>query len=850
MSELPLDELARASLLLVASDFDGTVAPLAARPELAVADPQALAALTALAQLPQTHVAIVSGRPLAELERLAADPAFLRCGSHGAERGRHRGAASLDAAARERLAQAGEAARRSAARLEGAFVEEKPVGIAFHYRASDATAAATVVAELRAELAGLAGGRLIDGAAVLECTFGDSDKGRALRELRQRVGATAILFLGDDATDDDAFAALLPGDVGVGVGERARGPSHRVADIAAVAKLLAELAKRRAAFLAEQAALFPPIERHVLLSDQRAFALVAPSGRISWACLPRLDGSALFAELLGGPERGYFEVRPAGDAPPPTQRYLPDTLLLETQWPTFRVIDYLDASGGRAFQRAGRSDLLRVIEGSGRVRIAFAPAVSFGRAPTRLVAADEGLVIEGVRESCVLRAPGIRFDVRSAGRHDVAVAEFELGREPVVLELRYGTRALVAAPDSEPRRRERTAAHWSAWAATLSLPTIAREPVLRSALTLRALTYGPNGAIAAAATTSLPEQLGGVRNWDYRLCWPRDAAHAAAALVQLGATGPALKLLDWLLGLFDAMAAGGVLAPVYTVSGGNVAAEGELPELSGYRGSKPVRLGNLASEQLQLDVYGPIVELLALLAARGAPLSFDHWRMTEAIAETVRLHWREPDHGIWEVRGPLRHHVHTKATCWQAIDRACRVASYLGRECEEWQQLRTEIAVDLLAHGPRAGDGSFGAAYGGEEADAAALWVGLTGLLPPDDARFVATVERVERELLERGGAAGGGAVVRRYRVDDGLPGIEGGFNFCTTWLVRAWLLQGRVAEAAQLFEEFCALAGPQGLLAEEHDVARHVALGNFPQAYSHAGLIECAVALDAARRR
>jgi trehalose-phosphatase len=837
-----LEEIVHAPLLLVAVDFDGTIAPIAPHPDQAAAHPAALAALTALARLPQTRVAIVSGRPLLELERLVPAADVDRVGCHGAEVAGDR-ALVLPEERRLSLAKAQELGSAAAARLAGSHVEVKPAGVTFHWRGCDPAAAAPLVEQLRGELARLPGVRVLDGKAIVEAIVAGTDKGRALERLRHRAGATHVLYLGDDVTDDDAFKTLRGGDLGVAVGDGERATRHRVEDTIAASVLLAQVRSRRADWLARAERLFPPIERHVLLSDQRALALLDPRGRISWACLPRLDSSALFAELVGGPDRGYFEVRPADDSEPTAQRYRGDSLIVETEWPGLRVVDYLDTSGGRAFQRAGRSDLLRVVEGRGAVRISFAPCVGYGRAATRLVAARDGLVVEGVREECVLRAPGVRFEIRESGHHSIAEAVVELGAQPLALELRYGTRALGPAPEPEATRRERTAQHWSAWARTLTLPATARDLVLRSALTLRALTYGPTGAIAAAATTSLPEQLGGTRNWDYRLCWPRDASLAAAALAELGALGPGIKLLDWMLGLFDRLDPGALLAPVYTVAGNSVAPEAELSDLSGYRGSRPVRVGNLASEQVQLDVFGPIVELMALLSDRGAPLSWDHWRMLETLMGALQGRWHEPDAGIWEIRGPLRHHVHTKAMSWQAADRACRVASYLGRECGEWQRLRDAIAADLLANGPRASDQSFGAAYGGEQADASALFVGLSGLLPPDDPRFVATVERVERELLE-------GNVVRRYSYDDGLAGSDGGFHYCTTWLVRAWLLRGKVDEARRLFDAYCATAGPTGLLAEEHDGRRGVALGNFPQAYSHAGLIEAALAIERFKTR
>ena len=330
-----------------------------------------------------------------------------------------------------------------------------------------------------------------------------------------------------------------------------------------------------------------------------------------------------------------------------------------------------------------------------------------------------------------------------------------------------------------------------------------------------------------------------MRNWDYRFCWPRDAALAVTAVAQLSATGPALKFLDWVLGVLDQYEPGSLLKPVYTVTGGHLGPEGEIGELAGYRGSRPVRVGNLAAQQVQLDVFGPLADLVANLAERGEALSSEHWRMLENLVGAIEHRWQEPDHGIWEVRRPRQHHVHSKVMCWQTIDRALRVARYLGRRRPDWGALRDQIAADILARGWRAENNAFCATYDDGAADASAVAVGLSGLLPPDDPRFLGTIAHVERDLRV-------GATVYRYRYDDGLPGREGGFLLCASWLIEAYARSGRVDEAHALFEEYAGLAGPLGLLSEEYDPETRCALGNFPQAYSHLGLINAAVALAA----
>jgi GH15 family glucan-1,4-alpha-glucosidase len=313
---------------------------------------------------------------------------------------------------------------------------------------------------------------------------------------------------------------------------------------------------------------------------------------------------------------------------------------------------------------------------------------------------------------------------------------------------------------------------------------------------------------------------------------------SAAALLRLGAPSPAVKLLDWMLGILDHAEPSSLIAPVYSVTGRHLGPEAEIPELAGYRGSRPVRVGNSAALQVQLDVFGPLADLVALLAERGAAISAEHWRMLADMVGAVAKRWSEPDHGIWEIRRPRRHHVHSKVMCWQTVARALDVARYLGRRQPDWVELKDRIAADLLASGWRSEVRSFCATYEDHEPDAAALTIGLTGLLPPDDPRFLGTVEYVDRRLRE-------GPTVYRYRYDDGLPGVEGGFHLCTSWLIESFARVGRTDEAAALFEKYVARVGPTGLMAEEFDPPTGLALGNFPQAYSHLGLINAALCLE-----
>ena len=840
MTELQqrLDDLSRAPVLLVASDFDGTLAPIVSEPSRAEANRESLVALRALAEMPQTHVAIISGRALSDLAAKTLDFERLHLvGSHGSEF--EAGITTpLTPEAQALLERIKKEVQDIAAAAPGAVVELKPAGLAFHYRNVDEQLGAATVEAILNGPGQRAGVFVRSGKKVIELSVVQTDKGQALRALRQRLGASAVLFLGDDVTDEDAFATLTGPDVGIKVGPGESVAPYRVAGTAEVSQLLASLSEQRSEWLAGSNAV--PIEQHWLLSDQRTVALLDPSGSVVWYCLPRIDSPAIFASLLGGPTAGFFQVKSVEHEKPVEQRYLGDNFILETQWPGFTVTDYLDCGGGRAFQRAGRTDMLRVIRGRGRVAITYAPRLDFGRVQTQLRACEGGLEVEGSVDPVVLRAPGLKWDIFEEGPHQTATTLLELKDEPVVLELRYGTASLAPDPVPEPVRRQRTDKFWSGWAATLNLPSVARDLVGRSALVLKALCYGPTGSFAAAATTSLPEHAGGVRNWDYRFCWPRDAAMSAAALVRLGATGPALRFLDWVLGILDEMEPPALLRPVYTVTGGNLGPEGEIAELPGYLGSRPVRVGNAAAQQLQLDVFGPVADLVALLAARGAALSSEHWRMASAMVEAVGQRWREADHGIWEVRSARQHHVHSKVMCWQCVDRALKLGEYLGRRKRDWEALRDEIAADVLQHGYHAEERRILAWYADHAPDAAALQVGLSGLLPPDDERFRNTVEYVERHLRV-------GPTVYRYSYDDGLPGMEGGFNLCTTWLIEAYALLGRHKDAQDLFERYTKLVGSTGLLSEEYDPGAQQALGNYPQAYSHLGLINAALVLDRA---
>lgn len=675
------------------------------------------------------------------------------------------------------------------------------------------------------------------GSMVIEFLADTITKADGLRRLRHRTGASAVIFVGDDLTDEHAFLSLTPSDAAVKVGPGDTRAQYRVGSVDDVARLLILLADEREAWV--RGRTLTPITAHAVLSDQRTLALVTPAARVTWLCLPRLDSPPVFAELLGGPGAGFFEVVPVEDVGSPSQLYDGDSLVLQTRWRNCTVTDYLDCGSGRAFQRAGRTDLIRVIDGTCACRVRFAPRLDFGRFATRLSVREHGLEVEGSSDPILLYAPGVQWQINEDGIHQTAEAEINPSAGRIVLELRAGSANDRPHSHPESQRRQATQRFWSTWAGSLRLPGVATEQVRRSAIMLRALVYGPTGAIAAAATTSLPEHLGGQRNWDYRYCWPRDAAMAAAALVRLGNTGTAMRLLDWLARVLDQCESPGRLRPIYTVEGRDLGPEAEIGGLSGYGGSRPARVGNAAAQQVQLDVFGPITDLIALLAESGAPISPDHWRMTRAMVEAVEARWREPDHGIWEIRGEREHHVHSKVMCFHTVNRALVVHDcVIGRSNPAWVALRDTIREDVLARGFSTALGAFSAAYDRPQLDAATLSVGLAGLVDLHDPRFVATVGAVDKHLRA-------GGTVYRYRFDDGLPGREGGFHLCTGWLIEALALSGRETHARELFDLLLRAVGPTGVLSEQIDPELATPLGNAPQAYSHLALINAALTLE-----
>jgi trehalose-phosphatase len=822
-------QIARTPRLLVACDYDGTLAPITANPDEARPLPESVGALRSLAGLHETTTAVISGRALRDLATLSRLPAEVHLvGSHGSEFDIgfiH----ALDNDARDLHRKLEAELEQLVLDVPGVSLEVKPASIAVHVRRAEHEAGRRVLAEVHNGPCTWDGVTTTEGKEVLELAVVKTDKGNALDTLRHQVGATAAIFLGDDVTDEKAFARLAGPDLGVKVGDGDSLAAYRVPDTVDVAVVLAFILEERRGWLyGEQA---PPIERLSMLANERSVALITPDARLTWLCHPGPDAPAVFADLLGGAGAGHFSIKPDRNGLPLGQRYLPNTMTVETRWSRLLVTDYLEPDSP-----PHRTDLVRVVSGEAAAQLVFAPRPEFGGVPVTLVAEANGLKVLGTSEPIVLRAPDVEWKIVSDGLHDTATALVQpTPDKPVILELRCGTTDLSAHELSEVDRRARAGEYWSSWASTLKLPPVQSELVSRSALTLRGLVNTDTGGVLAAATSSLPEEIGGVRNWDYRYCWIRDAAMTVRELAQLGSIEEAEGYLRWLHGVLATLAGPERLHPLYTLSGSVIGAEAVIESLPGYAGSRPVRVGNLANHQVQLDVFGPVVELVKTLAEARGELRDQDWQMVRAMAEAVTRRWFEPDHGIWEERHVPRHRVYSRVMCWVTIDRAIRLGEVYDRPIPNgWPELRDDIAADVLEHGWNDEVQSFTTAYDGTDLDAASLFVGLSGLIDPSDERFQLTVTAIEAELRS-------GSTVYRYRRDDGLPGGEGGFHICAAWLIEAYLLTGRRTEANELFTQIIDATGPTGLLPEQYDPVAERSLGNHPQAYSHIGLIRCA---------
>jgi GH15 family glucan-1,4-alpha-glucosidase len=578
------------------------------------------------------------------------------------------------------------------------------------------------------------------------------------------------------------------------------------------------------------------IEDYGLIGDLQTAALVGRNGSIDWLCLPRFDSASCFTALLGEPAHGRWLLAPSTEVVGGARRYRPGTLILETDVETadgaVRLIDFMPR------RRDGPPQLVRIVEGlRGRVpmRSELVLRPDYGSIAPLVDLVPDGVLVTAGPDAFHLSTP--RAVAVADGTAVTEFAAVEGSREHFVLSWHSSSEPSprVESADSALARAE---AWWRAWSERCIYEGAYSDAVRTSLVVLKAMTHELTGALVAAPTTSLPEEIGGVRNWDYRYCWLRDSALTLEALLKGGYTDEAIAFRDF---VFRAVSGDpGSLQIMYGLGGERRLTEFELPHLPGYEGSSPVRIGNAASEQFQLDVYGEVIgaghAVLERLGAVPDPRFAPRWR---ALFEQVARIWREPDDGIWEARGPRRHFTHSKVMAWVAFDRGVRMAERVGfgEHVTGWARQRDEIHAEICERAWDPERRTFTQYYGSAELDAAVLQIPIVGFLPGDDPRVTGTIDAVQRELGRDG-------FVSRYSTadtDDGLPGDEGQFLACSFWLVSALALNGRNDEARALFERLIGLANDLGLLAEEYDVARGRQVGNFPQAFSHLALIQAA---------
>ncbi|MFE7930464.1 glycoside hydrolase family 15 protein [Streptomyces sp. NPDC057456] len=588
--------------------------------------------------------------------------------------------------------------------------------------------------------------------------------------------------------------------------------------------------------------MHPRIEDYALIGDEQTAALVGRNGSIDWLCLPRFDSGACFARLLGGEENGHWRIAPQGVQGSCTRRaYRPDTLVLDTEWETdegaIRVTDLMP-------QRDQAPDVVRIVEGlRGRVTVGSTLRLRFdyGWIVPWMRRVDGHRVAIGGPDAVWFRSEP---EVRTWGEDFTTFSEFTVAEgESVAFVLTWHPSHESRPPLVDPWEALRVSVDdWQAWAARCRYDGPHRDAVVRSLITLKALTYVPTGGIAAALTTSLPEEMGGVRNWDYRYCWLRDSTLTLGALLAAGYQDEAEAWRNWLLRAVAGDPAD--LQIMYGLAGERRLPECELPWLSGYADSKPVRIGNGAVDQLQLDVYGEVMDSLSLARTAGMSPRPHMWSLQCALMKWLCENWRQPDEGLWEVRGGRHQFVHSKVMVWVAADRAVRALEEypgLSGDLAGWRAMRDEVHQEVCERGYDPERGTFTQYYGSRDLDASLLLIPRVGFLPPDDPRVVGTVDAVRAEL-------GHGGLLRRYSTDgatvDGLPGDEGTFLACSFWLADALHMTGRTEEARELFERLVGLANDVGLLAEEYDPTTGRHLGNFPQAFSHIGLVNTALAL------
>jgi GH15 family glucan-1,4-alpha-glucosidase len=642
------------------------------------------------------------------------------------------------------------------------------------------------------------------------------------------------------------------------------------------------------AAIKEDAQTYLPINFYGVIGDCHSAVLVAPDGSIDWGCLPDFDSPAIFCRLLDAERGGYYQIAPSDTTIPGVQRYLRGSNVLQTRFSSITgevvLTDFMPVETLSSWPYRGMNNntwtredgschcLVRIVECTHgelpiTMKLKVSPHYAASASQVFLAPNNIGAVITGGQQHVGLSIVGayrvssfcLNIEQDEAGMHPSVVAQVTLHEgESLLFAIGMGRSIQAARRLVEHELPERNfdaeLAHtlhcWRRWVAGCSYQGPYIEWVQRSLLALKMMTYAPTGAIVAAPTTSLPEDLGGIRNWDYRFTWLRDATFTLYALNMLGYTEEARAFTHWLRRL--SYSSGEDLQIMYGIRGERNLMEQELSHLSGYENSRPIRVGNGAAEQKQLDVFGEVLDCIHLYRRHGGFERYDErlegplWEMMRTLVEHVCAHWQETDSGIWEVRGDLRHFVYSKVMCWVALDRGIKAAEQLQLEADllRWRQVRDQIRADILIHGYNTSLGAFTQSYNDDALDASNLLLPLVGFIAPDDPRMRSTVDRIMEQLTDEEG------FVYRYKAEDGLFGSEGTFAICTFWLVDNLAMQGRVTEARALFERLLTYAGPLGLFSEEIDSRNKVALGNYPQAFTHIALINSALNLQKAEKR
>jgi GH15 family glucan-1,4-alpha-glucosidase len=591
---------------------------------------------------------------------------------------------------------------------------------------------------------------------------------------------------------------------------------------------------------------FPKIEDHAFLSDTQTGALISREGCVNWLCFPRFDSGACFAALLGEPKNGHWLFKPKGTITRLRRKYRDDTLILETEIETgegaIRLIDFMPPRGENP-------DIIRIVEGiRGEVSVEMELIIRFdyGHIVPWVRKRHGGLEAVAGPDGLILRTP-----VKTVGKDLTTVANFSVkqgDRVPFVLTWFASHANPPKRVHAEHALRD-TEEFWTKWSARCHRKTAWDKAVVRSLVMLKGLTYAPTGGIVAAATTSLPEEIGGVRNWDYRYCWLRDATFTLLSFMHLGYVNEARSWRQWLLRAIAGSAS--QMQIMYGVRGERRLEEYELDWLSGYEKSKPVRIGNAASGQFQLDVYGEVLDAMWQASLAGISMTDPEWHLIIELMAFLESHWREPDEGIWEMRSGRKHFTHSKMMAWVAFDRAIKLVENCNCKAQgklaSWKRIKEQIHAEVCTRGYSKRKKTFTQTYESDLLDASLLMMPLVGFLPPDDKRVRNTVEAIQRDLMR-------GGFVLRYQTEgkgvDGLSGSEGVFLPCSFWLVNCLYLTGREQEARELFERLLELRNDLGLLSEEYDPKEKRQLGNVPQAFTHVALVNSALILSGKRVR